>query len=115
MTRITLLEGAGRYADPWHPFSSTSSAIADELAALGAVVRRTDIEDALSELHEPDRRPDLLVLNVGNAGEGTPPFPTGTRGHACSAVAGSAAAPSTHPSPLAPSSSPRRGEGSLAG
>lgn len=73
MTRITLLEGAGRYADPWHPFSSTSSAIADELAALGAVVRRTDIEDALSELHEPDRRPDLLVLNVGNAGEGTPP------------------------------------------
>jgi uncharacterized protein len=70
MTRCVLISGAGDYADPWHPFD----VIADRLAAIlepvtGPVAVRTDVEAALAE---QTGDADLLVVNIGDAGPGTP-------------------------------------------
>ncbi|MGD7707797.1 ThuA domain-containing protein [Microlunatus sp. Y2014] len=62
---IRIICGAGRYADPWHPFVETSAAIgavADTLDAEHTIVPVTP--DALGDLD----RVDLLVVNVGGGG-----------------------------------------------
>ncbi|MFB7251198.1 ThuA domain-containing protein [Microbacterium sp. NPDC056234] len=73
MTIITVLSGAGPYGDPWHPFDETSAEIADVLAPLGQVLIRRDVDHALLELEAP-RRPDLLVVNIGNPRTDSPPL-----------------------------------------
>lgn len=61
--RIRLLSGAGRYADPFHPFAETSAALAELLGDHGAQVEiRTDVDAALVDLSEVD----LLVVNTGD-------------------------------------------------
>lgn len=61
--KVTLLSGCGRYADPYHAFSETSSAIARILDGLGAdITVRGDVEEALGDLPPTD----LLVFNVAN-------------------------------------------------
>ena len=63
--RALLISGAGRYADPWHPFERTSAAVAEVLAEDGLDVEITeDVDDALAGLAESV--PDLLVLNIGD-------------------------------------------------
>jgi hypothetical protein len=60
-----LLSGAGRYADPWHPFARTSAAIAEVLSAAGLdVTVREDVDVALAGL--PHLAPELLVVNIGD-------------------------------------------------
>ena len=63
--RALLISGAGRYADPWHPFARTSAAIADVVTEAGLDVEISDdVDDALAGLAES--APDLLVLNIGD-------------------------------------------------
>lgn len=69
MTSIMIVSGDGDYADPWHPFPSTSQQIADVVQELGEVTIRGDVEEALSEL---DGRVDLLIANIGNPGSRRP-------------------------------------------
>src|SRR5690349_6043256 len=70
MARCVLISGAGDYADPWHPFDETARRLAAILEpAAGGVEVRTDVEDALAE---QAGGAELLVVNVGNAGPGTP-------------------------------------------
>lgn len=68
MTRALILSGAGRYADPWHPFDATSGRLADILRGEGIDVEVSGEVDArLASLSAPgDRDPDLLVLNIGD-------------------------------------------------
>lgn len=59
--RATVISGAGRYSDPWHPFAQTSAAVADLLGVHGLSV----------QVHPTDTGPpdlsgvDLLVVNSG--------------------------------------------------
>ena len=63
--RALLVSGAGRYADPWHPFAKTSAAIAATLTEVGLAVEiAEDVDDALAAL--AGSAPDLLVLNIGD-------------------------------------------------
>lgn len=63
--RVLLVSGAGRYADPWHPFAATSDAVAELLRGDGMnVIVRDDVDDALADLTTD--APDLLVLNIGD-------------------------------------------------
>ncbi|HET7822223.1 MAG TPA: ThuA domain-containing protein [Ornithinibacter sp.] len=63
--RALLISGAGRYADPWHPFARTSAAIAEILTEAGLDVRiAEDVDDALAGLAES--APALLILNIGD-------------------------------------------------
>ena len=39
MAEVLLLSGAGRFADPWHPFAQTSERLAGLLTELGHRVR----------------------------------------------------------------------------
>lgn len=59
--RATVISGAGRYSDPWHPFEETSAALADLLAthSITADVHRTDAGPV--DL----RSVDLVVVNAG--------------------------------------------------
>lgn len=63
------MSGAGRYADPWHPFERTSAAVARILTEAGIEVEiRDDVDAALAALEV--EAPDLLVVNIGDpAGE----------------------------------------------
>jgi hypothetical protein len=62
---VLLLSGAGRFADPWHPFPETSAALAAALEARGGRVDvREDAEDALGSLAD-GALPGLLVVNLG--------------------------------------------------
>ncbi|MDN4598998.1 ThuA domain-containing protein [Leifsonia virtsii] len=79
--RALILSGAGRYADPWHPFAETSGRIADILRGSGFDVEVSEAVDArmaaLAYPHDSpeglDADPDLLVLNIGDpALTGTP-------------------------------------------
>jgi hypothetical protein len=64
-TRVMVLSGSGRYADPWHPFARTSAAVADVLGEAGLdVVVRDDVDVALAGLAAD--APDLLVVNIGD-------------------------------------------------
>ena len=61
--KALLLTGSGRYADPWHPFAATSSAVAEILRAAGWVVdESTEVESALATIGDDV---DLLVTNIG--------------------------------------------------
>jgi uncharacterized protein len=70
MTRCVLISGSGDYADPWHPFDTTSERVAAALEpAVGEVEIRTDVEAALAE---QSGEAGLLVVNIGDAGPGRP-------------------------------------------
>ena len=70
MTSCLLISGAGDYADPWHPFDVTAERLAAVLEPVaGEVDVRTDVDAALAEQTGEAR---LLVVNIGNAGPGTP-------------------------------------------
>ncbi|NLP83306.1 ThuA domain-containing protein [Microbacterium sp. CFH 90308] len=63
MPRAVIASGAGRYADPWHPYPQTSAAIADLLRADGWDVDVIDDPDiALGRLADAE----LLVVNAGD-------------------------------------------------
>ncbi|WP_395243949.1 ThuA domain-containing protein [Agromyces sp. MMS24-K17] len=64
MPRAMILSGAGRYADPWHPFPATSERLAELVREAGYDVEvREDIDAALAALGDDV---DLLVVNAGN-------------------------------------------------
>ena len=61
--KTMLLSGAGRYADPWHPYPETSGRIRAVLEGDGRTVElREDIDDAMQALDDVD----LLVVNAGD-------------------------------------------------
>jgi type 1 glutamine amidotransferase len=70
--RAVIASGAGRYADPWHPFPHTSARIAEILAEDGWDVLVIDDPDrALWSLDDAS----LLVVNAGDpwrGGDGEP-------------------------------------------
>lgn len=73
MTRILVFSGAGPYADRWHPFPETSSAVAEVLTEAGheVVVRDSDpgsLRDVAAF--------DLLVVNSGGRAGGADPRDT---------------------------------------
>ena len=74
MPDAIILSGAGRYADPWHPFAETSAALAELVRDAGFTVQVADDPDAaLAALDESVR---LIVVNAGdplgpNANAGT--------------------------------------------
>ncbi|MBD3940593.1 ThuA domain-containing protein [Microbacterium sp. NEAU-LLC] len=82
--RVVIATGTGRYADPWHPFSATSSRISDILRADGwEAVIDEDVDHALAHLEGAD----LLIVNAGD------PWRDGGAPHAdAAAEAGLAAA-----------------------
>ncbi len=61
--RAIILSGAGRYADPWHPFAETSAALA---GIVGSAGYRVDVSDdllgGLARLGDAD----LLIVNAGD-------------------------------------------------
>lgn len=69
MSRVVVVSGSGRFADPWHPFPATSAALAGIAAELGheAVID----EDVAGRLADPGDA-DLLVLNLGDPAEPDP-------------------------------------------
>lgn len=74
MNRATalVLSGEGRYADPWHPFSATSSALARVLTEHGLDVEVSgDVEERLADLDGVD----LLVVNTGDPWHDGPQAP----------------------------------------
>ena len=81
--RALILSGAGRYADPWHPFDQTSARIAAVLGAEGFDVEvATDVDSRMAELGDSDGHvvPDLVVVNIGEPG--TPDAQAEARGRA---------------------------------
>lgn len=72
MTRALILSGAGRYADPWHPFAQTSACLAEILTGCGvSVTIATDVDAAMTRLDGVD----LLVVNAGDASRNDLPVP----------------------------------------
>ena len=69
MSRVLLFSGGGDYADPWHPFASTSAIVAD-------VLRHDDHEveivDTLDGLDGTLAAAELLVVNAGGGPEPHP-------------------------------------------
>jgi type 1 glutamine amidotransferase len=62
--RAVILNGSGRYADPWHRHSETSEALAELVAEAGFTVDIVDdVDSSLASL------PDEVVLIVVNAGD----------------------------------------------
>lgn len=69
-----IASGAGRYADPWHPYPQTSAAIADLLRDDGWRVDVIDDPDiALTQLADVE----LLVVNAGDPWRNPDAEPTG--------------------------------------
>lgn len=70
MTRVAVVSGVGRYADPWHDFAATSSALADVIRELGWDVEIRPSEPAallvLSGV-------DVCVINTGGGDPAAPP------------------------------------------
>lgn len=61
--RATIATGTGRYADPWHPFPTTSACIAAALRTDGwDVTVDDDVDHALAHLDGVD----LLVVDAGD-------------------------------------------------
>ncbi|MET0956072.1 MAG: ThuA domain-containing protein [Cryobacterium sp.] len=72
MTTAVVLSGAGRYADPWHPFAQTSACLAEIVAACGVTVTiATDVDEAMTRLDGVD----LLVVNAGDPARPEAPAP----------------------------------------
>ena len=70
--RAVILNGSGRYADPWHRHSETSEALAELVAEAGFTVDIIDdIDRSLASL------PDDVALIVVNAGDPHAPTPDG--------------------------------------
>jgi type 1 glutamine amidotransferase len=62
-TKAVIASGAGRYADPWHPYAETSARLADLLGANGfAVEIDEDLDAAMGRLDDVT----LLVVNAGD-------------------------------------------------
>lgn len=62
-TRALILSGAGRYADPWHPFAATSSRLAEVIAeCVTYVTIDEDIDTAMTRLDGVD----LVIVNAGD-------------------------------------------------
>ncbi|AMM22742.1 hypothetical protein AX769_20730 (plasmid) [Frondihabitans sp. PAMC 28766] len=58
-----ILSGAGRYADPWHPFAETSARLAEIIELEGFDVEIAEnVDERMTGLSDVD----LLVMNVGN-------------------------------------------------
>lgn len=73
MSRILIVSGGGRYADPWHPFAATSGRVQSVLLGVGHDVGVSEDPDAaLTGLGSGADLPDLLVLNVGNPKDASP-------------------------------------------
>ena len=63
MSRVLILSGHDRYADPWHRFDTTSAMVASILREDGHTVDLADhVEESLADLTDVD----LLVVNAGN-------------------------------------------------
>ncbi|MHA6523057.1 ThuA domain-containing protein [Tessaracoccus sp. G1721] len=61
--RALIASGAGRYADPWHPFGRTTPRVAGLLTEAGfAVDIHDDVDGAMTRLEGVD----LLVVNAGD-------------------------------------------------
>ena len=72
MTSALILSGAGRYADPWHPFAQTSAGLAEILTGCGVTVTiATDVDAAMTRLDGVD----LLVVNAGDSSRNDLPAP----------------------------------------
>lgn len=68
--RALIASGAGRYADPWHPFPRTTPLVSAVLADAGFDVSvDDDLDSALTRLAGID----LLVLHAGAPADGAPP------------------------------------------
>lgn len=66
--RATIASGAGRYADPWHPFDETSACLAAILKDAGFTVTiDDDVDHAMSSLTDID----LLCVNAGDSWRST--------------------------------------------
>lgn len=73
MSRILVFSGAGPYADQWHPFAETSSAVAEVLSAEGHIVGvRESQPGSLTDVAAFD----LLVINSGGRAGGADPLDT---------------------------------------
>jgi type 1 glutamine amidotransferase len=69
MSAVSLISGAGPYADPWHSFAETSARLATIIGDLGHQVQLLDrVENGLVDLQPVD----LLVINIGNPAETRP-------------------------------------------
>lgn len=64
MPTAIILSGAGRYADPWHPFSHTSDRLADLANASGW--KTTIADDIDQRLATGLDGIDLLIVNAGD-------------------------------------------------
>ncbi|WP_022882796.1 ThuA domain-containing protein [Gryllotalpicola ginsengisoli] len=62
-THAVVVSGAGRYADPWHPFAETSAQLAEILAEAGF---DAEVDEAVDERLADPSGAELLVLNIGN-------------------------------------------------
>jgi hypothetical protein len=61
--RVVIATGEGRYADPWHPFATTSQRLETVLEDAGFTVRIDgDLDGAMTRLDGVD----LLVVNAGD-------------------------------------------------
>lgn len=68
--RAIILSGAGRYADPWHPYAETSARLAELVRDAGYEVEvRDDVDAALATLG------DDVTLLVVNAADPDGPVP----------------------------------------
>ena len=68
--RALVVSGAGRYADPWHPFAATSVRISHILRDVGFAVEVSEsVDDSLAALQSDASDVDLLVVNVGSPRE----------------------------------------------
>jgi type 1 glutamine amidotransferase len=71
--RAIILSGAGRYADPWHPYAETSARLAELVAEAGYDVEvREDVDAALATLGDDVR---LLVVNAADPDGPSPDGP----------------------------------------
>lgn len=71
MPHISILAGSDAYQDPWHPFPETAARLRDVLTRIPGsdATVTTGVDATLKAL---DGGTSLLVLNLGNAGPGTP-------------------------------------------
>ena len=69
--RVTILSGAGPYADPWHDFPATSAAAARALEPLGLDVAVVPLEP--ETVAAAVAGSDLVVVNAGGGDPDAPP------------------------------------------